>query len=85
MRRLPIRKIREALRLKSHGLAGRKIAESLGIGRTTLRDYLHRAELTDLSWPLPADLESRLYSRPSQPQQAGHPQPDFAKIHNELR
>ena len=85
-----MRKIREALRLKSNGLPGRKIAESLGIGRTTLRDYFHRAELAGLSWPLPADLsdadlESRLYSRPSQPPQGLYPQPDFAKIHSELR
>ncbi|MEM8572952.1 MAG: helix-turn-helix domain-containing protein, partial [Pseudomonadota bacterium] len=44
MRRLPMRKIGEALRLKAAGLTTRKIAVSLGIGQSTASEYLKRAE-----------------------------------------
>jgi len=53
MRRLPMRKIGDALRLKAAGLTTRKIAASLGIGQTTASEYLKRAERAGLSWPLP--------------------------------
>ena len=56
MKRLPMRKIREALRLKAQGLSQRKIATSLGVARSTVGDHLARAELAGLTWPLPDDL-----------------------------
>ena len=43
MKRLSMRKIREALRLSFEGLSTREMALSLAIGRTTLREYLGRA------------------------------------------
>ena len=58
MKRLPMRKIRDALRLQAAGLAKRQIAASLGVGRTTARDYLARAERAGLSWPLPDDADT---------------------------
>ena len=56
MKRLPMRKIREALRLRADGLSGRQMALSLSLGRATVSDYLRRADVAGLSWPLPADL-----------------------------
>ena len=67
MRRLPMRKISEVLRMKASGLSTRKIAASLSIGQATVIEYLKRAERAGLSWPLPeamseADLERRLFA-----------------------
>ena len=42
--RLPMRKIRDVLRLKAGGLSKRQIAASVGIGPTAAGDYLRRAE-----------------------------------------
>lgn len=39
MKRLPMRKIRDALRLRAGGLSMREIAASLGVGQSTLSDY----------------------------------------------
>jgi DNA-binding NarL/FixJ family response regulator len=44
MMRLPMRKIRDVLRLSAEGLSTRQIAASLAIGRTTLRGYLDRTD-----------------------------------------
>lgn len=56
MTRLPMRKIREVLRLAAGSMSTRQIAASLSVGRTTLREYLGRAQSAGLSWPLPDDL-----------------------------
>ena len=90
MKRLPMRKIREALRLRSNGLSPQQIALSLGIGRTTIRDYLSRAREAGLSWPLPdelsdAALEVRLFKRSEYGSTRHSPQPDYAYLHSELR
>ena len=71
MRRLPMRKIQEVLRLSAEGLSTRQIEASLVIGRTTLRGYLERARVAGLSWPLPpdlsdADIERLLFPRTAQ-------------------
>jgi hypothetical protein len=68
MKRLPMRKIRDVLRLSAEGLSTRQLAASLAIGRTTLQGYLDRARDAELSWPLPpdlsdTDLERLLYPR----------------------
>ena len=52
MKRLPMRKIRDVLRLSAEGLSTRQISASLSIGRTTLQGYLERARDTGLRWPL---------------------------------
>jgi len=90
MKRLPMRKIRDVLRLSAEGLSTRQIEASLGIGRTTLRGYLARACAAGLSWPLPPDLsetelEQRLFPRTAQETSRQAGQPDWAHIHNELR
>ena len=56
MKRLPMRKIRDVLRLSAEGLSTSQIAASLAIGRTTLRGYLDRASELGLAWPLPAEM-----------------------------
>lgn len=90
MKRLPMRKIRDVLRLSAEGLSTRQIAASLAIGRTTLRGYLDRATELGLGWPLPAemsdtDLERCLFHRAHQNTQRIETQPDWSYIHRELR
>jgi transposase len=51
--RLPMRKIREVLRLKAEGLSKRRIAASLGISATAAVECLQRVRRAGLSWPLP--------------------------------
>src|SRR4030066_291909 len=66
-RRLSVRKIKEVLRLHyEKGLSTRQIAKSLGIGRSTVHDYLYRVEQEGLNWSLVSELdetslEHRLY------------------------
>ena len=90
MTRLPMRKIREALRLEASGLSTRAMASSLGVGRTTLREYLGRARGARLSWPLPDDLsdsalEELLFPRSPGTAHGAFPQPDWTYVHDELR
>ncbi len=86
--RLPVRKIREVLRLKAAGISDRQIAASVGSARSTVQECLRRARAAGISWPLPAGLEdpaleSRLY--PCGPAVAPvRPPPDFAHVHAEL-
>jgi len=90
MKRLTMRKIKEALRLRADGLVLREIAASLNVGRTTAAEYLARAKRAGLGWPLRDDLsdqelEQRLFPNSiEQPSQA-KAQPDWGKIHRELR
>ncbi len=90
MTRLPMRKIREVLRLAARGMSTREMASSLSIGRTTLREYVYRAHSAGLSWPLPddlsdGDLERILFPRATGDMRGSYPQPDWAYIHAELR
>ena len=55
--RLPVRKIREVLRLKYElGLSDRKIAVAVGSARSTVQECVHRCCQAGISWPLPAGL-----------------------------
>jgi len=87
--RLSMRTTREILRLKwACQRSNREIAQSCGIGRSTVADCLHRAVDAGLCWPLPPDLddgtlEARLYRRPGRP--AIRPVPEWATVHQELR
>ena len=82
MKRLPMRKIREALRLRADGFSGRRVAQSLSLGRATISDYFRRADVEGLSWPLPAglsdaDLEHCLFPYSPGEMRHGVPQPDW--------
>jgi len=57
-RRLSMRKIEEVLRLKwDHHLSNRQIAKSCLISHSTVREYLDRARLAGISWPLDPGLD----------------------------
>ena len=49
MRRLPMRKIKDVLRLHAAGRSARQIGPSVGVNRSTVADYLRRAEVADKS------------------------------------
>ena len=90
MKRLPMRKIREALRLRANGFSGRQVAQSLAVGRATISEYFRRADVEGLRWPLPADLSDAELERRLFPYSRGEarravPQPDWAYVHAELR
>lgn len=88
-KRLPMRQIREILRLKyERGLRHRAIARACGVGVGTVSEYVHRAERSGLRWPLPpeldeAALEARLFT-PPEPGRERIP-PDLVWIHQELK
>ena len=66
------------------------MAQSLSLARATVSDYLRRADMAGLSWPLPADLSDGDLERLLFPRTVGdvggsYPQPDWAYTHGELR
>jgi transposase len=89
--RLSMRKIKEVLRLKHHGgLSRRQIAHSCQISRSTVADYLWRAEQAGIGWPLPQDLtdqglEQRLFPPGATVPSSSRPLPDFDYIYQELK
>jgi transposase len=90
--RLSMRRIRQVLQLHfgAHASA-RAIAREVGVGRTTVQDYLARAGAADLGWPLPPELtdealEQRLFPAPSTKLGARrHPEPDWATLVREMK
>lgn len=89
--RLSMRKTKEVLRLKlCCGLTDRQIARSCQVSRSTVAEYLSRANrqgLTgeDLSRLTDEELESRLFGPVEGPPSQKKPLPDFEEIHKELR
>ena len=85
-----MRQVREVLRLKHvRGRSGRQIAALIGASRHAAAEYLRRATVVGITWPLPeglddAALERKLFSPPftSEP---GRPQPEWSRIHAALR
>src|SRR5207302_735050 len=52
--RLSMRKVREVLRLKhALGMSERLIAEAVGAGKSAVGEYIRRARVIGLTWPLP--------------------------------
>ena len=59
-----MRQVHEVLRLKwAGGLSDRQIARSLGLSRPTVANYVQRAQVTGLSWPLPDGLDEAALER----------------------
>ncbi|MCW2950013.1 MAG: transposase [Thermoleophilia bacterium] len=86
--RVPMRKVREVLRLHSLGLNNTQIAGATSIARSTIRDCLKRARDADVIWPIPGDvdddeLERLLYGERVRVQ-PGRVAPDFARVKREL-
>jgi IS30 family transposase len=66
--RIPMRHVREVLRLKAAGVSGNEIARRPNVAPSTVRLTLRRLAAAGLSWPLPAELtdtalEARLFHR----------------------
>lgn len=86
-----MRKIQEVLRLKYEAhLSNREIARICHLGRSTVAEYLQRAEAAGLCWPLPpdlteADIEARLFPEAKNSALVQRPVPDCENIYNELR
>jgi transposase len=86
-----MRQVREVLRLKwLCGLSDRQIARSLRISRPTVAQYLQRATVAGLAWPLPEALddealERRLFAISYKKPPAKRPMPDWSKVHRELK
>ena len=89
--RLSMRKVREVLRLKyASGASVRTIARSVGIGRTTVAEYLRRTSVIGITWPVPAEiddaeLERRLFAPPGLNKPPTRAMPDWQHVHAELR
>src|SRR4030095_10782553 len=77
--RLSMRKVREVLRLRhALGLSYREISEALRVGKTSVGEFVRRAEVIGITWPLPGELddgelEPRLFTAPAT-RHAGAPQ-----------
>lgn len=88
--RVAMRKIREIHRLAwACGQTRQSIANSCGVGKTTVTDTLYRASAAGLSWPLPADLDDErldnlLYPVHPRAVTSRRTPPDWASLHNEL-
>jgi hypothetical protein len=63
MERLPMRKIKDVLRLRASGYSTRKIAQSLGLCRSSARNYIQRATEAGPSWPDVQDLDEGALER----------------------
>ena len=87
--RLSMRKIKEVLRLRyEKGLSHRAIAGSCGIGCTTVREYVLRAQAAGVTWPLPADWDDGKLGQvlfPPVQAEGDRPLPDWPVVHQELR
>ena len=90
--RLPMRKVRDVLRLKAVGLGKRKIAASLGISATAVGGCLRRARDAGIVWPLTEEmtdeaLDVRLYPASAALAElaARRPLADWPTIHRELK
>ena len=89
--RISMRKVREVLRLKhALGMSERLIADAVGVGKTAVGEYLRRARVIGLAWPLPegmdeAELERRLFTPAGFHDGPNKPLPDHAKVHEDLK
>jgi transposase len=86
-----MRKVREVLRLRhAHGVSERQIAMTTGLSRSTVGEYLRRAAVIGITWPIPdglddAELERRLFTPPTFDERPARPLPDWSHVHKELK
>jgi transposase len=84
-----MRKIEDVLRLHFEGgRSNREIGQVVRISPTTVGDYLRRAKLAGLGWPLPDGmtelaLEAALFPMPAA-SKVKRPEPDWATVHREM-
>ncbi len=90
-RRLPVRKIKEVLRLKyDSNLSEREISRSYQVSRSTVADYLMKAKAAGISWPealalTDTQIEERLFPVKRIPSSVKRPEPGYEYIYNQLR
>jgi hypothetical protein len=81
--RAPMRKVREVMRLRhALGVSERQIAITIGVSRSTVGEYLRRAAVIGITWPVPegmddGELERRLFTPPSFDEKPARPLPDW--------
>ena len=83
-----MRKVNEVLRLHALGMSRRQIAQSIGVARSTVGDYLRRAEEAGIGWPVSEaeeEIERKLFRIPERYRQELGPLPDFGAMHLELK
>ena len=86
-----MRKIKEVLRLHfEHQTSARQIAKSCAIARSTVQEYLDRAQKTGIPWPLPAEwddatLESQLFPPVSSIPPEKRQMPPMEYLHQERK
>jgi len=89
--RASMRKVREVLRLRhALGVSERQIAVTVGVSRSTVGEYLRRAAVIGITWPVPeglddGELERRLFTPPTFDEKPGQPLPDWSYVHKELK
>jgi len=89
--RAPMRKVREVLRLRhALGVSERQIAVTVGVSRSTVGEYLRRAAVIGITWPVPeglddGELERRLFTPPTFDSVPARPLPDWGYVHRELK
>ena len=89
--RMSMRKIREVLRLTHElGLSVREVRAATGVGKTAVSEYVNRAKVIGITWPIPpeigdAELERLLFTAAGFHEGATKPLPDWAKVHEELK
>ena len=89
--RAPMRKVREVLRLRhALGVSERQIAVTVGISRSTIGEYLRRAAVIGITWPVPegmddGELERRLFTPPTFEEKPARPLPVWTAVHRELK
>ena len=84
---MSMRKIREVLRLTHElGFSVRAVCEATGVGKTAVGEYVRRAKLAGITWPIPAELgeaelEQLLFAPAGFQDGAAKPLPDLSLIH----
>jgi hypothetical protein len=88
---MSMRKIREVLRLTHElGLSVREVREATGVGKTAVCEYVNRAKVIGITWPIPpeigdAELERLLFTPAGFHEGSTKSLPDWAKVHEELK
>ena len=85
-----MRRIKDVLRLKAAGHSRRQIANSCGLARSTVAEYLRRTEAAGLSWPLPgeiddAELERKLFPPAVAISAEQRAMPDWSVVNREFK
>lgn len=86
-----MRQIKEVLRMRfEHGRPVREIAPAVGLGKTTVSDYIARAELVGLRWEQVKDLtereiERQLFRQLDRNEPARRAPIDLEWVHREMR